>query len=675
MKRILFVILLLLPALANAQITYDNVNKIATIAAPNFGPSVVVGLSNAAPEFDNTVVSGWTVRVNGSASIARIEFHNLNGAPDGIKITNYNDQVRIVDDGINFINCRNVTIAGDLQGTRVRNANNPADTCYMGFVTDHTTKYFGALEAFRTGGAFPANLRDGFSVTGTSSGDITFRQCYIKNCSGAGFKSNQATAADSMSIYDSRVHGTIQEAVYFGPTSGTDIVHNVVRIERCEFWNTYRNAVQVVGVGSVNIFNKNEVKNASLAQPPGSGQGGGFACNGFGPNLRVEVTNNVFRNVNGELLGFFMNTPTNTTAVLATYVIENNLFDKVLSPAYFNNRSAGTNKRTSVKFLNNTMLFGSLTQIYPNLIPLPTNGPPFTYTPPDLSLGADGVAVFFEAPTNSANTDTLVYANNIIVNPGVVNPATFNPLNARANLASNGTDPATGLARRRDNILQINELGIGFGSPTTVELAANAIPRSVSYPDYRVQGANATRGARLIGLTRMGWPAIDQTPPLTPDTPTFSGITQTSATATTQGSNSTDVARYVFFLNNVAVADSSINLSRNFTNLMPATEYQVRIQAVDADGNRSRITAVRRFNTLAAVQTTVIKRGNNIVEITMPNGRVISCHKTALGFEGKVNVFTLFAPGQSPINVKLGDLLPAQATFQAALTYLQSLIE
>ncbi len=661
-----------LPALGQT-VTYDSTgnNRICTVSGGNFGPTgIVLGESNSEPLFRFRVKSGWTVRIAGG-NYVRVQITGVNGAPAGVRITNYNGQVNLSDEGFTFTDCRNVTLAGDLQGARAYNPANPADTTYLGFQIDHTSKYNFVLEGLRTNGNIdpPGGRRDGFSLSGANCGDITFKQCGVFNVSGAAFKDNQSTNKDSVQFIDCRVRGTIQEAIYSGPTSGTAIVANYVKVERCQISNTYRNAVQVVNVSGRIDFNRNYIKSAALAQMPGSGQAGGFAWNGYGTNFTVSVTNSVFEDVNGELIGGFMDTPVgNNTAHLGRYIIRNNLFRNVLSPAYFNNRAPGTGKRVTIKYENNTVIFGQPTQIYPNLIPLPGATPP--YTPPTLAVPANTPAVFIETPTNAANTDTLVFANNIVVN---ANSSTL--LNTRANTSSNGTDPETGLARRRDNIFQATEAGIGFAAPASVALPNNAVPPGRTYPDYRVSGLNAGRGAQLVGTSNMGWPASDLTPPFPPAQASFSNIAATSVTISTLGSPSSDVAGYVFTVNGTPLADVSASTTRIISGRQPGENIEVLVRAFDFAGNFSEQAGPSSVNLLPPVQTNIVKRGASVIEVTTPSGRVTSMHKSAFSFSYSLNVFTIFMPGQEPLYVQLQNLLPAQANITAAVLYLQGLIE
>jgi len=765
---LLFLLSFALALAANGQITYDSTgtNRIATISGPNFAGGFI-NQANADPLFRFRVKSGWTVRVNGSASYAYMVFQDLNGAPAGIKITNINDQVRIVGDAIVLTRCRNVSLVGDLNGTRVYDPNSAVDTCYMGFVTDQTAKYNFVIEGLRTNTSLnpPGGRRDGFALEGTTSGDITFRQCFAKNASGTAFKDNQATSKDSIQFIDCRVEGAVFEGIYCGPTSGAAIVVNFVRIERCRISNVYNNGVQVVGVGSQLIYNRNDMRSIALAQMPGNGQVGGFSWNGWGVGFTVIITNNTFRDIQGDMIGGFLDTPPgNNTPMIVNYFIRNNLFHNVLTSGYLNNRAPGTGKIVRVTYENNTVIFAPPTQIYANLIPIPA----LSYIPPTLQVIASN-ALTIENPTNGANSDTLFAINNIVIHP---TNATF--LNPRAITRSDGTDPATGLARRRGNILQASVPGISWGVPATVALPQNAFPRGISFPDHRTFGPNAAQGANLVGAANQNWPAIVQAPPSAPGAIMFTNITATSATGTWPASTTTGtileyrpffnagaswlplpfnsslsrtltglppntivqvavrgvdnlgqegdqsvqsfttlpnpdvipptvpgaatfsliqittatltttgstdnigVTRYVFRVNNVPLADSTANLSRNLTGLTGNVNYNVTVQAVDAAGNRSVTSSTTSFTTLTAppvTTTTVSRTGQNVVQIIGPN-RTISMHKTQFVFDHSNGVFTLYPPGVPTVRIALADLLPGQANIPAAILYLQSLIE
>jgi YD repeat-containing protein len=79
---------------------------------------------------------------------------------------------------------------------------------------------------------------------------------------------------------------------------------------------------------------------------------------------------------------------------------------------------------------------------------------------------------------------------------------------------------------------------------------------------------------------------LDNVAPSAPGTPSFSGITGTSATASwTAATDNVGVTSYEYSLNGGSWTSNGLSLSKNFTGLTPATSYTVQVRALDGASN------------------------------------------------------------------------------------------
>jgi YD repeat-containing protein len=98
---------------------------------------------------------------------------------------------------------------------------------------------------------------------------------------------------------------------------------------------------------------------------------------------------------------------------------------------------------------------------------------------------------------------------------------------------------------------------------------------------------------------------LDNMPPTTPGTPTFSGIGATSFTANWTGStDNVAVTAYEYSFNSGAWTSNGASLTATFTGLTSATSYSLQVRAKDAAGNISSPSGTASVTTLDNIPPT-----------------------------------------------------------------------
>ncbi len=635
------------------QVTYNAGTNTYTVSANNNGSGIVLNGNNmlagpASTPGDTLKGAAKIVLMPISPRPEWLDFNNINGGGGNwVTVTNSSTGIFVMGSTtrgcvIRMNDCQNIRLIGNFDGTQPAGA---IGTGPYGIVVDNSFQYYTIMNARRpqptTDPIFNATTSGdrgfldvdapGFGAT-VGSRNIEIIQCRSVASSFITVRINRGDLGiiGKIVMTDCDFGPSGYEQFYFGLTASNSQRIDSVRIERCVFVHSGNNFGQVSGgrPGATFIFRNNRVYNASSSRWPNNNtaQDGGLDWSW----IRGIFTNNEFINVSGNVLRCLNG---------STGLIENNL---IIADQGIFHQGGNTNAGDFI-VRNNTIL------IRPTKAWNGYNDRPAPTSVDVLNLNAAQPA------------GTIVWENNIVVNTATT-PRLFNPAAASAANNVNSFYDVT-----------INAAA-GFNSITADTLTLPGRPAGINKvtPDVRLSGA--TNAGRGVNTGLLGWPQLNL-PPSTPVAPTMSLITSSTATATAQ--TVPGALMYVFRVNGTIRADSSSSPVLNIVGLAPNAAQAVAVRVRNASG-QSAFSPNAIFQTLPAPNPnafTVVRRLTNLVEITHPNGRVTTIHKTNFGFDFNRGGFVLYVPGQSQISIPLADLLPSQASAAAGILYLQSLIE